>query len=1175
MAKILVVDDHAANRELVIALIRHMAHIALQAVDGAEALAIVRRERPQLVISDILMPTMDGYEFVRQLRADPAISTTEVIFYTAFYHDREAHNLARACGVTRILTKPCEPVAIIQAIEQALGQAVEIAPPILPAEFDHEHLRLMTDKLSEKVQELQTINQRLGALTDLNLQLASERDPHTLLAKVCRGARDLIGARYALLAVGAKDEGTTIYAATSGMESAIAKSLGSPTMRAGQVGVAFEKRKACRLINPGGNPLNVGLPPQHPPVHSMLIAPVVSLAHAYGWICLTGKLGADEFSEDDEQVLTILAAQVGRIYENGSLNTVLQRAQTLARLAHVITGPAGEFLQWSESLPRMIGIDQTAIPDNTRKWLQLIHPADRERFRLTAIEAGRTGVRAEIDYRILRDGTPIYLRQILEPVIEDSTSAGGQRWFNTIQDVTEEHHATQKVLEAERQFRSIFENSVVGLFQTRLDGTVIGANPAAAQLLGYGSPDAFVAEVHDLGAQLYVDAADRDRFVRELQAGRVVHAFETRFRRKYGEIIWVSVSARLETDEVGAARYVLGSIQDITERKAQVEKISRLSRVYAVLSGINALIVRVVDRRELFDEACRIAIDDGNLFRAWIAYLDPVSKQWSLMASQGFDADIVARLSADLDDTMKGGRSLASRAVLERNPVLSTDVRNGSEKGMTALESRSMAALPLVINDVAVGVMLLQSDEPDFFDEEEMRLLSELAGHISFALDHLEKVERADYLVFYDQLTGLPNRRLFADRLGQMLGAVAADRPNVAVACIDVNRFAMINEYFGRDAGDSLLKALSARFTATFSTLGTVARIGGDGFAVAIPGKWDAAAIARGHEELYPALFQSPFTIAGQELHMAGAVGLAFSPMDGVGADALLGNAEAAVMRAKADGERILLYDSEMNARVGDTLAFEGKLRKAIAQHEFVLHYQPKVDLERRSIVGVEALLRWQSPELGLVPPLKFISLLEQSGMIIEVGAWALRRAALDHRAWIEAGLNAPRIAVNVSAIQLRHREFVNHVKKAMQEDSSPPGIDLEITESLVMDDVLGNIEKLKELRDLGATIAIDDFGTGYSSLAYLVKLPVDTLKIDRSFIITMLNEPATMTLVQTMISLAHSLGLKVVAEGVDEEEQAKILRLLRCDEMQGYLFSKPLPLDEMTALLRERDLVP
>jgi diguanylate cyclase len=278
-------------------------------------------------------------------------------------------------------------------------------------------------------------------------------------------------------------------------------------------------------------------------------------------------------------------------------------------------------------------------------------------------------------------------------------------------------------------------------------------------------------------------------------------------------------------------------------------------------------------------------------------------------------------------------------------------------------------------------------------------------------------------------------------------------------------------------------------------------------------------------------------------------------------------NAEAALDKAKRSTEPYLFFEQGMTERVAENLKLETALRRAIEQEEFVLHYQPRVDLQTRRIQGVEALIRWQSSE-GLVPPMKFIPLLEQTGLIIEVGAWALRQAVLQHRSWLDAGMSAPRIAVNVSAGQLRQKDFVARLKRTLEQGATPPGIDLEVTESMVMDDIAGSIEKLRAIRDLGVNVAVDDFGTGYSSLAYLAKLPVNTLKIDRSFIITMLSDPPTMTLVSTMISLAHSLALKVVAEGVDAEEQARALAQLGCEEMQGYLFSKPLPAAELGALL-------
>jgi len=259
-----------------------------------------------------------------------------------------------------------------------------------------------------------------------------------------------------------------------------------------------------------------------------------------------------------------------------------------------------------------------------------------------------------------------------------------------------------------------------------------------------------------------------------------------------------------------------------------------------------------------------------------------------------------------------------------------------------------------------------------------------------------------------------------------------------------------------------------------------------------------------------------------------------------------------------------------MTARVAEKLTLENKLRQALEKDEFVLHYQPKVALETRAVLGVEALIRWQSPEFGLVPPLKFIPLLEETGLILQVGAWALKRAAADHRRWMELGLKPLRVAVNVSPIQLRQRDFVDTVERAIIDGVAPTGVDLEITESLIMEDIKANIEKLTAARGLGVKIAIDDFGTGYSSLGYLAKLPVQCLKIDRSFIIAMNSDPNASTLVQTIISLAHSLKLEVVAEGVETEEQAKFLRLLRCDQMQGYLFSKPVPYDDLVALARK-----
>jgi diguanylate cyclase (GGDEF)-like protein/PAS domain S-box-containing protein len=632
-----------------------------------------------------------------------------------------------------------------------------------------------------------------------------------------------------------------------------------------------------------------------------------------------------------------------------------------------------------------------------------------------------------------------------------------------------------------------------------------------------------------------------------------------------------------DDQEMKLIEEIAGNIAFALDHMEKEEKVERLNRVYAVLSGINGLIVRVRNRDELFRESCRIAVEAGNLRFAWIGVVDRDAMQLRPAAWAGDEQDFLAAVGSrlSLSENDSRGGSLVARAALAEEAMISNDVANDpriafkqehAERGI-----RSLAAFPLIVSERVVGVFALHAAELGFFDDDELRLLSELAGDISFALDHIGKEEKLDYLAYYDSLTGLANRTFFQERLEQYVHEASRAQRKLAVIVVDIERFRTINDTLGRRGGDALLKQMAARLLGQAGGPGEVARLGADHFAVVIPEVKAEEDLVRIIENARQRILAQPFSVEGNELRVSTKAGIALFPNDAAGAETLLRNAEAALAKAKGSGERHLFYTQQMTERVAETLTLENKLRQALEKSEFVLHYQPKIDLETRSILGVEALIRWQSPELGLVAPMKFIPLLEETGLILEVGAWALNRAALDHRGWVEERLEAPRVAVNVSAIQLRQRDFVATLEQAIRGGAAPVGIDLEITESLIMEDIQATIEKLKNARGLGVNIAVDDFGTGYSSLAYLAKLPVGSLKIDRSFIITMLGDPNTMTLVSTIISLAHSLELKVVAEGVDAEEQARALRLLRCDQMQGYLYSKPLPIEEMVALLRKR----
>ena len=739
------------------------------------------------------------------------------------------------------------------------------------------------------------------------------------------------------------------------------------------------------------------------------------------------------------------------------------------------------------------------------------------------------------------------------------------------EDITERKRAE----ELHARMAAIVESSDDAIIGKNLSGVITSWNSGAAQLLGYRPEEAIGQPLSLIVPQDRI--AEEEQILDRLRHGERVTHFETVRKHKDGSLIDVSLTISPIHDAQGRIVGVAKIARDVTERKRADVKIRHLNRVYAVLSSINALIVRVRDRDELFREACRIAVEAGTFKLAWLGIVDRSSMCVRVVAWHGVEEGYIKLLPLGVSDSGSAGSGLSGFALNERKAMISNDMTQDSrillQKESHELGLRSLVQLPLLIAGEVVGVLALYSGEVEFFDEDEMKLLHELAGDIAFALDHIEKAAKVDYLAYYDQLTSLANHTLFLERLGQYVHTARIAGDEIALVFVDIERLRTVNDSLGRQAGDELLKLLAERL-ARGADMGTLARISGDAFAIVLLGIKDRAAVERRIEGTLQDGFSKPFQVGNSEIRISAKAGVSVFPHDGADAETLLRNAEAALRRAKETGERYVFHAPAMTDKSAEKFTMESKLRQALENDELVLHYQPKVELETRRIVGMEALIRWQSPELGLVPPMKFIPFMEETGLILEAGAWALSKAVADHHRWMQLGLPTQRVAVNVSPIQLRKRDFVDTVAAAIKCGAVPPGIDLEITESVLMEDIEGNIQKLKKVRDLGVEIAIDDFGTGYSSLAYLAKLPVQTLKIDCSFINTMLNDPGTMTLVQTIISLAHSLKLKVIAEGVESEEQAKFLHLLRCDEMQGYLFCRPVPFEQITALLKEETTV-
>lgn len=609
----------------------------------------------------------------------------------------------------------------------------------------------------------------------------------------------------------------------------------------------------------------------------------------------------------------------------------------------------------------------------------------------------------------------------------------------------------------------------------------------------------------------------------------------------------------------------------ITDRKNQERKIVRLSRIRGIMSAINAAIIRIADRSVLIREICRIAVEHGQFRMAWLGYAEHGTTAFTSVASvQRVGASSSVAVSpADIPDAS----GLVARAIKSGKTILCNNIahdrRISHKEEYLKRGYHSLVMLPLFALEQPAGVLTLCAGEHNFFDQEEMKLLREIADDISFAFDHLAKEEKINYLAYYDALTDLPNRALFFDRLQRHIEVARRDAQLLVVILIDFDRFSNINDSYGRHVGDALLKEAARRMKNRVASENTLSHVGADRFALLLTNVVSAADAAHILERLLEDCYGPAFQLDSDEQYVSVKAGIAMFPSDGSEYDAIYKNAEIALRKAKKSDEAYLFYRPGMNASVAKRLTLENRLYRALEREEFTLYYQPKILAATGRIVGMESLLRWNEPHSGVVQPSAFIPILEETGMILPVGQWIMERAIADYRHWSDRGLTPLPIAVNVSVIQLRQRNFIDMLKKI--HGSIPEGahiLDLEITESMLMEDIEQNIKKLQAAREMGMKIAIDDFGTGYSSLSYLTRLPIDLLKIDRSFILGMNESASGLAIVSSIISLAHSIEMQVVAEGVEEEDQRKLLKLLSCDQLQGYLYSKPLPVNEMEALL-------
>jgi diguanylate cyclase (GGDEF)-like protein len=606
-----------------------------------------------------------------------------------------------------------------------------------------------------------------------------------------------------------------------------------------------------------------------------------------------------------------------------------------------------------------------------------------------------------------------------------------------------------------------------------------------------------------------------------------------------------------------------------------VRQVARLTGVLQMLSGVNAGVVRIQNRDDLLNEACRLAHRVGGYAVAMVALIDPMTHMARAIGWAGYDFLPHPDKEFPVADHEAGDTSMLGRVMRTGEAALCEDINRppfvvDTRAELIAAGVQSLACLPLRVDGTPVGAFLFGTLTGVMIGPDEMRLLEEVGSNLSFALQYLDKQNAVQFLSYFEPLTGLAKRALFCERLNALLKRGTERLPRLAVTVFDIEHLSVINDSFGRHTGDRLLQCVADRLKGHFPDSEQLAHLGGGTFVSmsALPARLEDE--IRTLNNAITRMFDRPFSVDGREITVKIRSGLACYPEDAKEPGTLVQNAEAALKEAKTSGEQYLHHRIEMNSELARRVGMEHRLRTALEDGQFVLHYQPKVALRTGKITSAEALLRWHDPEIGLTAPGIFLPLLESAGLMAATGAWVLKQAAADCRDWRRMGLPPVRVAVNLSLPELRRRNAAREILDGVGDLVGDPrwGLDIEVTEGALIGDSSACVHSLRLLRAAGLRVAIDDFGTGFSSLGRLSELPIDTLKIDRSFIRLLPADRKGCTLVSTIIDLAHAFEMTTVAEGVETQPQLDYLVRAGCDESQGYLHSRPVPRDEFERLM-------